>query len=144
MKPGLSIGDRTSFTRVIRPEEVVPLLFSDARVMDNMPHVLASAYMIGLFEWACVEQIAPYYEDGEVSLGTAFDLTHSAPTPPGLTVTVDTEVVNIDGNFIWFNVRGHDGYDLIGEGRHMRALIQKDRFDKRVLAKTPAQVGADA
>jgi fluoroacetyl-CoA thioesterase len=135
MKPGLEIGARTSFTRVIRPEEVVPRLFPDARVMDDMPDVLASAYMIGLFEWACGEQLAPFYETGEVSLGTAFDMTHSAPTPPGLTVTIDTEVQSIDGNFIWFKVRAHDGHDLIGEGRHMRALVQKTRFDKRVAGK---------
>ena len=57
---------------------------------------------------------------------------------------MDTEVASIDGDFIWFNVRGHDGHDLIGEGRHMRALIQKSRFDKRVLAKSPAQAGIDA
>ncbi|MEV8465291.1 thioesterase family protein [Fluviibacterium sp. DFM31] len=135
MKPGLQIGARASFSRVIRPEEVVPRLFPDARVMDDMPEVLSSAYMIGLFEWACVEQLAPFYEDGECSLGTAFDLTHCAPTPPGLTVTVDTEVQSIDGNFIWFKVRGHDGHDLIGEGRHLRGLIGKERFEKRVAAK---------
>ncbi len=132
MKPGLSIGDRATFSRVVRPEEVVPLLFPDARVMDPMPHVLASAYMIGLFEWACVEQIAPFYDPGEGSLGTGFEMTHVAPTPPGLAVTVETEIESFDGKFVWFKVRGHDGVDVIGEGRHQRAVVQWDRFNARV------------
>ncbi len=128
MRDGLSIGGRATFRRVVRPEEVVPRLFPDARVMDDMPHVLASAYMIGLFEWACVEQIAPFYGAGEGSLGTGFELTHVSPTPPGLMVTVESEITEWDGKFIWFAVRGHDGQDLIGEGRHQRAVVQWDKF----------------
>ncbi|MBE3638732.1 thioesterase family protein [Mangrovicoccus algicola] len=138
MRPGLCIGDRATFSRVIRPSEVVPRLFADARVMDPMPHVLASACMIGLFEWACVEQIAPFYEAGEGSLGTGFEMTHVAPTPPGLTVTVETEIEQIDGKFIWFRVRGHDGQDMIGQGRHQRAVVQWDRFNTRVAGKLEA------
>lgn len=138
MRPGLEIGARSVFRRVVRPEEVVPRLFSDARAMDGMPHVLASAYMIGLFEWACVEQIAPFYEDGEGSLGTGFELTHVAPTPPGLMVTVETEIESMDGKFIWFKVRGHDGQDMIGEGRHQRAVVQWDRFTQKVASKRQA------
>lgn len=136
MKPGLSIGDRSTFSRVIRPDEIVPRLFSDARVMDDMPQVLASAYMIGLFEWACVEQLAPFYDEGEGTLGVGFDLTHIAPTPPGLTVTVDTEITKIDEKTIEFHVCGHDGHDTIGEGRHKRAVVQWERFEKRLQSKS--------
>ncbi|SNS80515.1 thioesterase family protein [Tropicimonas sediminicola] len=135
MRPGLSIGDTAQFSREIRPEEVVCRLFPDARIMDDMPEVLASAYMIGLFEWACVEQLAPYYEEGEGSLGIGFELSHVSPTPPGLTVTVDTEVEEIDGRFITFRVRGHDGQDMIGAGRHKRAVTRWNKFNAKVAAK---------
>lgn len=135
MRSGLEVGATSVFRRVVRAEEVVPHLFPDARVMDGMPHVFASAYMIGLFEWACVEQIAPFYDDGEGSLGTGFDLTHVAPTPPGLMVTVETEIESFDGKFLWFKVRGHDGQDLIGEGRHQRALVTWEKFNRKVAAK---------
>ncbi|MFV0335491.1 MAG: thioesterase family protein [Tropicimonas sp.] len=135
MKPGLNIGDRATFRRVVHADEVVPRLFADARVMDDMPEVLASAMMIGMFEWACVEQIAPYCEAGEGSLGIGFELSHVAPTPPGLTLSVESEVVEIDGRFITFHVRGHDGQDMIGEGRHRRAVTRWEKFNARVAAK---------
>ena len=135
MRAGLGIGDKARFSRVVRAEETVPHLFPDSDLLRQMPDVLASAYMVALFEWACVEQLAPFYDAGEGSLGTGFELTHLAPTPPGLEVTVETEVESIDGRFIWFRVRGHDGHDLIGEGRHQRALIDRARFDARVAAK---------
>ncbi len=103
--------------------------------MDDMPEVFASAMMIGMFEWACVEQLAPYYEEGEGSLGIGFNLNHVAPTPPGMTVTVETEVTDIDGRFITFEVRGHDGQDMIGEGTHKRAVTRWEKFNAKVAAK---------
>ncbi len=104
--------------------------------MDGMPDVLASVRMIGMFEWACIEQLAPFYEAGEGSLGIGFDLSHVSPTPPGLTVTVETEVTDIDGRFITFHVRGHDGQDMIGEGRHRRAMTRWQKFNAGVAVKS--------
>jgi fluoroacetyl-CoA thioesterase len=34
-----------------------------------------------------------------------------------------------------FNVKAHDGIDLIGEGRHERFVVMWDKFDARVAAK---------
>ena len=133
MKPGLAIGARASFSRQVKAHETVPHLFPEARAMDGMPDVLASAW---------IEQLAPFVEPGEGSLGVGFELSHVSPTPPGLTVTVETEVAGIDGRFVTFRVRGSDGHGLIGEGRHRRALVFWDRFRSRVEAKlAPAAAG---
>jgi fluoroacetyl-CoA thioesterase len=135
VRPGLAIGARASFSRRVKPHETVPHLFPESRAMDGMPDVLASAWMIGMFELACVEQLAPFVEPGEGSLGVGFELSHVSPTPPGLTVTVDTELAEIDGRFLTFRVSGSDGHGLIGEGRHRRALVTWDRFRSRIEAK---------
>jgi len=135
MKPGLAVGDRARFSRVVTGADTVPRLFPDAGIMADMPDVLATAKMIGLMEWACVAQLLPHYEAGECSLGIQVDVSHIAPTPPGLTVTVDTEVTAIDGRFVTFHVRAHDGADLIGEGQHRRALVTVDRFAAKAAGK---------
>lgn len=143
MKPGLAVGDRARFSRVVTQADTVPRLFPDAAIMADMPDVLATARMIGLMEWACVAQILPYYEPGECSLGVHVDVSHVAPTPPGLTVTVDSEVTAIEGRFLSFAVRAHDGRDLIGEGRHRRAVVLSGRFAAKAAAKTPGAVPAE-
>lgn len=135
MKRGLNIGDTASFSRVITEREVVPDLFPDADVLHGMPRVFATAYMVGLMEWACVEQIAPYFDKGEGSLGVHVDVNHVAPTPPGLTVTVESTIDAMDDRSVWFSVKLHDDSDLISEGRHKRALVQWDRFQGRVDGK---------
>lgn len=135
MKPGLAIGAKARFSRKVAVNDTVPRLFDDATVMADMPDVLATARMVGLMEWACVEQLAPFYEPGECSLGIHVDISHVAPTPPGMVVTVDSEVTAIDGKFLWFKVTARDEAGLIGEGRHQRALVDAARFGAKAEAK---------
>ena len=135
MKPGLKPGDRASFSMRVTAGDTVPALFADRRAFLDMPDVFATAKMVGLMEWACVEQLRPYYEDGEDSLGIHVDVDHSAPTLPGQVVTVETEVEEIDGRFLWFRVVAHDGIDQIGAGRHRRAVIDSTKFNDRLELK---------
>ena len=48
-----------------------------------------------------------------------------------MTVTVDAECAEIVGRRIAFNVKAHDGVDLIGEGRHERFVVTWDKFNAR-------------
>ena len=63
------------------------------------------------------------------------DFSHWAATPPGLEVTVDVECIAVNGKRLTFQVRGHDGVDVIGEGRHERAVVTWDKFNARVADK---------
>ena len=142
MKPGLKSGDCARFSMKVQPGDTVPALFSDRNAFPEMPVVFATAKMVGLMEWACVEQMRPYYEEGEGSLGIHVDVDHTAPTLPGQVVTVETEVEEVDGRFIWFRVTAHDGIDQIGTGRHRRAVIRNEKFNDRLDAKR-AQTGLE-
>ena len=135
MKPGLKVGDRSSFAMTVADGHLVNALYAEQNAFADMPGVFATAKMIGLMEWACVEQLKPLYDDGEDSLGIHVDVDHSAPTLPGQVVTVETEVEAVDGRFIWFKVRAHDGIDVIGQGRHRRAVIDSAKFADRLAAK---------
>ena len=135
MKPGLKPGDRARLSMAVQAQDTVRALFADRGAFPEMPAVFATAKMIGLMEWACVEQVRPHYEPGEDSLGVHVDVDHTAPTLPGQVVTVETEIEEIDGRFIWFRVEAHDGIDRIGAGRHRRALIQTAKFNDRLAAK---------
>jgi fluoroacetyl-CoA thioesterase len=136
--PGLLPGATAVFRHRIGAEHTVPHLYPESALFRSMPGVFATGYMVGLMEWACLEQLAPFCEEGEGSLGTHIDVSHVAPTPPGLTVTVETEVLSVEGRAVWFNVRAHDGVDMIGEGRHQRMVVRWDRFLPKAMAKAAA------
>ena len=65
------------------------------------------------------------------------DLSHSAATPPGLTVTVEGRLATVDGRKLTFEVSVHDGHDTICTGRHDRVVIDVERFTERLARKRP-------
>ena len=89
MKPTLQPGITHTHTFRVTAAKTVPALYPEAASFQAMPAVFATGYLTGLLEWACVELLAPYLDVGEGSLGTMVNFTHDAPTPPGLTVTVE-------------------------------------------------------
>jgi fluoroacetyl-CoA thioesterase len=104
-----------------------------------MPEVLATGFLVGLLEWACIEAVNPHLDwPREQSVGTRVDVSHLAATPPGLTITVDVRLDRIDGRRLTFTVSAHDGVDPITEGTHERHVIDAERFRAKVAGKARA------
>ena len=135
MKDSLQPGLTHTLTYVVPESKTVPFLFPEAAPFVSMPKVLATGFMVGLFEWACIELMAPHLDDGEGSLGIHVDFSHTAATPPGLTVTVNTRCTKVDGRKLEFEISGHDGVDEIGRGVHRRAVVRFSQFEERLVGK---------
>jgi fluoroacetyl-CoA thioesterase len=105
-------------------------------MFQQMPEVLATGFMVGLIEWACIEALRPHLDwPQEQSLGVLVNFSHLAATPPGLTVTVNVTLDKVEGRRLTFSVSAHDGVDKIAEGTHQRVVIDRDRFNARVAEK---------
>lgn len=135
MKPTLKAGLKHSFSYKVPENKTVPFTYPESPEIAAMPKVFATGFMIVLIEWACVRLLKPHLDEGEGSLGTDVNVSHLAATPPGFTVTVEVEVVEVNGRKVDFKVRAHDGVDLIGEGWHERVVVAWDRFNERVAQK---------
>jgi fluoroacetyl-CoA thioesterase len=138
MKISLAEGLTSTFRYVVPDDKTVPHVYPESPLFRDMPPVFATAYMVGLLEWACIEAIQPHLDAGEQSVGTAIAVTHTAATPPGLTVTVHVALLKVDGKRLTFSVRAHDGVDPIGEGTHERFVIDGARFLRKVQEKAAA------
>jgi fluoroacetyl-CoA thioesterase len=138
MKPTLQAGLRHVFSYTVPESKTVPYTFPESPLLAAMPKVFATGFMIVLMEWTCAQLLEPHLEAGEGSLGTHVDVSHTAATPPGMTVTVEAELTEVNGRKLVFRVRAHDGVDMIGEGRHERMVVNWDRFNARVAQKARA------
>ncbi len=143
MKPTFVAGLKHSFSYTVPESKTVPFTYPESPEIAAMPKVFATGYMIILMEWACVRLLNRYLDEGEGSLGTHVNVSHAAATPPGLTVTVDVEVAEVRGRKVIFNVRAHDGVDVIGEGQHERVVVRWDLFNAKV-AQKKAKAAAEA
>ena len=132
----LKIGIKYKHKFVVPQSKTVPAIYPESQEFLEMPEVFATGFLVGLLEWACIKAIKPYLNwPNEQTVGTHIDVSHEAPTPPGLEVTVNIELIAIEGRKLVFNVEAHDGIDLISKGRHERYVINKQKFDQRVKTK---------
>lgn len=138
MKATLTPGVKHSFTYTVPENKTVPFTYPESPEIAAMPKVFATGFMIVLMEWTCIQLMTPHLDAGEGSLGTHVDVSHAAATPPGMTVTVEAECVAVNGRRLEFKVRAHDGIDMIGEGRHQRAVVPWETFNYRVAEKAKA------
>ena len=136
MKPSLQPGLTHEFSFTVPETKTVPHLYPESAHFQQMPHVLATGYLVGLMEWACIEAITPHLDwPREQSLGTHVNFSHLAATPPGMTITVKVRLDAVEGRKLSFTLSAHDGVDLISEGTHERHVIDAGRFNQKVEAK---------
>ena len=100
--------------------------------------VFATPALIALMEETCWRSVADQLEDGCGTVGTLLEIRHTAPTPIGMDVTCESELVEVDGRRLVFTVQAHDAKGLIGEGRHERFVIQNEKFQAKANAKREA------
>jgi fluoroacetyl-CoA thioesterase len=100
---------------------------------------------VGFVEWTCVEMLRPFLEQGQKTVGVHVNLSHSAATPVGMTVTTEVELVAVEGRKLRFKAECRDEAETISEGYHDRYIIETDRFLVRLARKREgARAGRDA
>lgn len=129
------IGMKYSATFVVEERHTVPQVSSDWPGFADMPPILATAIMIGFIEQTCIEGLRQCLAPTQHTVGTYVDVSHVAPTPIGLTVRADVELIAVDKRTLTFRIVCYDGQDMIGEGLHRRAIIDTIRFAERLQAK---------
>jgi predicted thioesterase len=98
--------------------------------------VLGTPWMISFMERVSNRLIAEHLPEGLMSVGVHVDVRHLAATPMEAQVQVRTEVLEVTKNKVRLSIQAWDNEDKIGEGTHLRAVVEKERFMKRVLAKS--------
>lgn len=142
MKPSLREGLTFQFSHVIGQRHTVPSLLPESPEFQLMPRVLATGFMVGLVEWACILALKPHLDwPREQSLGVGLDLSHAAATPPGLTVVVGGRLERIEGRRLSFAIRAHDGVDEICRGGHQRFVVDFERFAAKAEEKRRRALG---
>lgn len=129
------VGDVHTFSFRVDETKVVPALYPESDIFVSMPGVFATGFMVGLMEWACTEHLRPHLAAGEGSLGVAIDVSHTAPTLPGQVVTVTVTCDKAEGRRLGWHVVARDEVDVIGEGRHERAVVVWERFNQKLEEK---------
>lgn len=118
-------------------EQMVTEELTAANVGSGLLPVFGTPYMLAMMENAAQTLLGSFLEEGQGSVGTHLDVSHTAPTPVGMKVWAEAEVtaVSENGKMIDFAVKAWDEKGPIGEGTHTRAIINNERFLAKCNAK---------
>lgn len=122
-------GIKFSIERTVTPEMT-------ARVMGSGTlDVFATPAMIALIEETAWKSVSNHLDDGQATVGTNLKIEHIAPTPVGMKVTCNTELIEVDSRRLVFNVSVSDDKGEVGRGTHERFIINEKKFQLKANLK---------
>lgn len=93
----------------------------------DMP-VLATPAMMALMENAAMLAVASELEDGDTTVGGHIESSHLSPTSVGAEVSATATLEKVDGRKLYFKIIAHQGDKIIGEGTHLRFIVNREKF----------------
>jgi predicted thioesterase len=118
----LAEGAAYSLTRTVTEE------MSANHLGSGTVGVLATPMMVGMMEGAATRCVQPYLGDGRTTVGYVVNIRHLAPTAIGREVTARATVTAVDGKRITFHVECLEGEKKVGDGEHVRVVIESGAF----------------
>lgn len=97
----------------------------------DMP-VLATPAMMALMENAAMLAVRDSLPEGSTTVGGHIESSHLKPTPLGQEVTATAELTKVEGRKLFFKVTAHQGETLLGEGSHLRFIVEREKFLSRL------------
>lgn len=90
--------------------------------------VLATPAMLALMENAAMLAAANELEEGQTTVGGHISSSHLKPSKVGATVEATATLTKIDRRKLFFRVVAKQDGEVIGEGEHLRFVVDKQRF----------------
>ena len=94
--------------------------------------VFATPSMVALMENAALMAVAAHLPEGSTTVGAHISTSHIKPSAVGATVAATATLTEVEGRKLTFSVEAHDGEGKIGEGTHVRYIVDREKFLAKV------------
>ena len=90
--------------------------------------VFATPSMVALMENAAMVAVAAALPEGSTTVGSEMNCSHIKPSKLGATITATAVLTAVEGRKLTFTVGASDEQGIIGEGVHIRFVVDRARF----------------
>ena len=111
-----------------RKELIVDVKDTAANYGSGLVEVFATPAMIALMENAAHSSLQNYLPDGFLTLGSEVNIKHIKATPLGKKVWAVSDLLEVQGKKLTFQVEAFDEDGKIGFGTHTRYIVEKEGF----------------
>lgn len=95
-------------------------------------NVLATPVMLALMENAAMKAVENSLPEGSTTVGGHISSSHLKPTPIGKTVSATALLTAVEGRKLTFKITAEDENGIIGEGEHLRFIVDRHRFMEKL------------
>lgn len=90
--------------------------------------VFATPALIALMENAAMCAVSAYLPESATTVGASMNCTHLKPSSVGDRVTATAILTDAEGRKLTFSVSASDSRGIIGEGTHVRYIVDREKF----------------
>ena len=90
--------------------------------------VFATPMMVALMENAAMKAAEQLLQEGESTVGSELNIKHLRPTAIGEEVSATATLITQEGRKLTFTVVATDKNGTIGEGTHIRYIVNIEKF----------------
>jgi predicted thioesterase len=128
MKQSLKPGSASSKTLVVDEGRCIGFMGKEGMVY-------ATPRMVSDVEYTCRDFLLEHLDAGEDSVGAHVSIDHLAPTPLGLSVSIEIRVNEVDRRKVVFAFSVRDPLEEVGRGTHVRFVVDTAKTRERLAAK---------
>lgn len=103
-----------------------------ARMGSGDLPVFATPAMVALMEQAALQAVAASLPAGSTTVGAEMNVSHIKPSGLGAEINATAVLTDVDGRKLTFNVGARDAEGMIGEGVHVRFVVDREKFMGKV------------
>lgn len=94
--------------------------------------VLATPRMMALMENAAMLAVKDELPEGSTTVGGHIESSHLRPSKVGTEITATATVTKVEGKKIYFDIKAQMNDIIIGEGTHLRFIVDREKFLSRL------------
>ena len=125
----ITIGIKGNQTKIVEKKDTA------AQIGSGLADVFATPAMIALMEQTAYKSIEDVLPEEYSSVGIEINVKHLKASLPGAIITCNSEITEIDGKKVSFEIKASDENGIIGTAHHVRYIINSEEFINKLKQK---------